>query len=319
MQYSPETMQRCLAGALLAVCFLCFSTKAHAQDVDSSWQTVITRLKADGHYGPDVEQWFASLTTPYSTAPMGSKIKGLFRSRYAPPAPFFYFKKPKTQPTLLPYVVVPENIRKSQAYITLHKNTFAAAQQRFDVPPEVLASLLMVETRLGTYMGSEPAFWSLASMAATTDPKEMQSYLSDFTIDAERLEWLTRTMEQRSDWAYKELRALIDYCREYKHDPLVIKGSPWGALGICQFMPTNIPHYAADGNGDGIIDLFNEDDAIMSAAKFFKDHGWRPNMDRAGQVKVARSYNHSMVYANTVITLAEEISKATPANGEKNK
>ena len=70
-------------------------------------------------------------------------------------------------------------------------------------------------------------------------------------------------------------------------------------------MPSNIDAYAVDGNGDGVIDLFDLEDAIPSIASYISKHGWKPGMDRAQQHKVVRRYNHSDMYANTVLALSD--------------
>ena len=46
-------------------------------------------------------------------------------------------------------------------------------------------------------------------------------------------------------------------------------------------MPVSYLHFAEDGDGNGVIDLFNPDDAIMSTAKFLKKHSWKKSKERA--------------------------------------
>lgn len=43
--------------------------------------------------------------------------------------------------------------------------------------------------------------------------------------------------------------------------------SPAGAQGIAQFMPNTWKHYGIDGDGDGVTDVWNPQDAIPSAAR----------------------------------------------------
>jgi hypothetical protein len=43
--------------------------------------------------------------------------------------------------------------------------------------------------------------------------------------------------------------------------------SPAGAQGIAQFMPYTWKHYGIDGDGDGVVDVWNPADAIPSAAR----------------------------------------------------
>ena len=86
-------------------------------------------------------------------------------------------------------------------------------------------------------------------------------------------------------------------------DPLAIKGSVAGAIGIPQFMPTNISQYGYDGEGDGVIDLFNHADAIASVASFLNAHHWNVKDDRA----VILRYNRSGPYADTVLALSKKL------------
>lgn len=52
---------------------------------------------------------------------------------------------------------------------------------------------------------------------------------------------------------------------ESSWDPLAV--SPAGAQGLAQFMPAVWEQYAVDGDGDGVIDVWNPIDAIHSAAE----------------------------------------------------
>jgi membrane-bound lytic murein transglycosylase B len=88
-------------------------------------------------------------------------------------------------------------------------------------------------------------------------------------------------------------------------DPVAIKGSYAGAMGISQFMPSNIPELAKDGNNDGSIDLFNHADAIASIAFYLKHHGWKPGISRQKAEKVVHHYNHSERYVDTVLKISK--------------
>jgi membrane-bound lytic murein transglycosylase B len=62
-------------------------------------------------------------------------------------------------------------------------------------------------------------------------------------------------------------------------DPLTIRGSYAGALGLPQFMPSSWSKFAVDFDGDGRIDLFGSPaDAIGSVANYFKAFQWRTGM-----------------------------------------
>jgi membrane-bound lytic murein transglycosylase B len=62
-------------------------------------------------------------------------------------------------------------------------------------------------------------------------------------------------------------------------DPLSIRGSYAGAMGLPQFMPSSWAKFAVDFDGDGRIDLFGSTaDAIGSVANYFKAFQWRTGM-----------------------------------------
>ena len=68
------------------------------------------------------------------------------------------------------------------------------------------------------------------------------------------------------------LVALLRQSKAKGVDPLSLTGSWAGAIGYPQFMPASMS-YAADGDGDGKIDLHSWPDAVMSVAKYLKERG----------------------------------------------
>jgi membrane-bound lytic murein transglycosylase B len=90
-------------------------------------------------------------------------------------------------------------------------------------------------------------------------------------------------------------------------DPAGINGSYAGALGIAQFMPSNIIAYAKDGNKDGRVDLHDHADAIASIASYLKHFGWKPGIDRKKAYKVVYQYNHSKYYVNIILKIADRL------------
>lgn len=284
--------------------------------VDECWRPLLLRLQADGMYGADVAHWFAALPETYSPKPMGVKVSVLFKKRFIPPY-FPYFNKPVQPLDVYAGVVNQSNIRRCYDFLQEYGEIFQKAEEKYFVPKEVLVSLLMVETRLGNFTGSEKAFWSLACMASAARPDSIDSYLEKLPVTEAHESWLNDILLARSEWAYAELKALILYCRLHEHDPLQIKGSIYGAIGLCQFMPSNISSYAVDGNGDGKIDLFALEDAVPSAANFLKEHGWRKDTGGQRRVRLLKYYNHSTAYANTILGLSEGVSGLDKAEAKK--
>ena len=90
-------------------------------------------------------------------------------------------------------------------------------------------------------------------------------------------------------------------------DPYDIIGSYAGALGIAQFMPSNILILGEDGNRDGSVNLFHHEDAIASIANYLRHYGWKPGISREEAEKVVYHYNHSSYYVNTVLNITEKL------------
>jgi membrane-bound lytic murein transglycosylase B len=152
-------------------------------------------------------------------------------------------------------------------------------------------------------------------MAAADSPERLPITLATLPMTPDRLDWVRKTLRERSDWAYKELKALLTYSKAYAFDPLAMPGSVYGAIGICQFMPSNVPRFAVDGNRDGKVDLFDPEDAIPSVGNYLKAHGWGVSPLDARHTALKR-YNNSTRYANTILALAENITPP-PAAGAK--
>jgi soluble lytic murein transglycosylase-like protein len=76
-----------------------------------------------------------------------------------------------------------------------------------------------------------------------------------------------------------------------------------GAEGPMQFMPATFDRYAMDGNGDGITDITNVDDAVMTAGHYLAVQG----AARGDYTNALYGYNHSSSYVSQVISLADRL------------
>jgi membrane-bound lytic murein transglycosylase B len=64
-----------------------------------------------------------------------------------------------------------------------------------------------------------------------------------------------------------------------------MKGSWAGAMGQCQFIPTSFLAYAADGDGDGRMDIWtNKADVFASIVNYLHRVGWRPGLSWGEEV-----------------------------------
>ena len=104
-------------------------------------------------------------------------------------------------------------------------------------------------------------------------------------------------------------------------DPLTVPGSLYGAIGIAQFMPSKALRYGVDGNGDGAVNLFDLEDAVFSMGRYLRANGWRGSMrSRRKQRRAIYNYNHSTIYVNTVLAVADHLREGETAfNWDENR
>lgn len=157
--------------------------------------------------------------------------------------------------------LTPALISAGTRFWSQHGEDLARAEAEFGVPPELILGILGVETAFGQNTGSFRAIDALATIA----------------FDGQR----------RQDFFRGELKELLLLARETGIDPLVIKGSYAGAVGLPQFMPSSYRRYAVDYDGDGAVDLLGSPaDAIGSVASYMKAFGWVPGETPTARVRL---------------------------------
>ena len=145
--------------------------------------------------------------------------------------------------------LTPVRIAAGTRYWDMHEEYLRRAEAEFGVPAEVILGILGVETAFGQNTGSFRVVDSLATIAF--DGPRRQEYFRD------------------------ELKELLLLARDMNIDPLAIKGSYAGAMGLPQFMPSSYRRYAVDFDSDQDIDLVGSPaDAIGSDASYLQAYGW---------------------------------------------
>jgi len=116
------------------------------------------------------------------------------------------------------------------------------------VPKEILVSVWGMESDYGADSGGFNLFAALATLAYDGP---------------------------RANYARPEFLAALQIYQQ-QHYPLGEMVGSWaGAFGQTQFTPTTFLKYAADGDGDGRIDLWRSPpDALASAARLLSEQGW---------------------------------------------
>ncbi|MDO4936511.1 MAG: lytic murein transglycosylase B [Sutterellaceae bacterium] len=138
-------------------------------------------------------------------------------------------------------------------FVKKHRKTILAVQRQYRIPGAVVVSIIGIETIFGKRQGDYRALDTLTTLS----------------FDHKR----------RADFFRKELVSYLKLCRKTKADPAVMKGSFAGAVGMCQFMPSNILAYGVDYDKNGRIDLNNSAaDAIASVANYLVKHNWQSTL-----------------------------------------
>jgi membrane-bound lytic murein transglycosylase B len=151
-----------------------------------------------------------------------------------------------------PIFITPERIRSGVKFWSDNNESLATAAKQFGVPPEIIVSIIGVETAYGKNAGN---------------------YL---VLDA--LGTLAFHYPKRAPFFRTELEQFLLLAREEQVDPIKLKGSYAGAMGIPQFMPSSYRAYAVDFNADGHRDIWAKPaDAIGSVANYLNRHGWQPD------------------------------------------
>ena len=159
------------------------------------------------------------------------------------------------------YKVTPLRVKQGVAFLKKYIDIFEKVEKEFGVPKEYIVSIIGIETVFGRNVGKYPIFDTLTTLAFEKN--------------------------RRNTFFRKQLKEFIRLAYTQKFNPKDVYGSYAGAIGLCQFMPSNYKAYGVDFNKDGKITLQRAGDAIASVANYFRKNGWRVGEPVATQVSYA--------------------------------
>jgi membrane-bound lytic murein transglycosylase B len=161
-------------------------------------------------------------------------------------------------------LLTPESLERCKEFVQAHLLAFDAAYQIYGVPREIICGHLRIETDFGIStklspnpLGTVPAINRLVTLYVRK-PSRKQAW--------------NRFVHWQA-FALQELKELLHAASHFGWDLFQVPGSSTGAIGLVQFEPSSFK-FAVDGNGDGKIDLFDPEDAILSVAHYLVTHGW---------------------------------------------
>lgn len=156
--------------------------------------------------------------------------------------------------------IEPVRIQAGQRFWLRYKDTLARAEREYGVPAAIIVGIIGVETLYGQNTGNFRVLDALGTLAFHFPPAHPRA-------------------AERQAFFRSELAQFLLLTSRSGADPLAIRGSYAGALGLPQFMPSSWAKFAVDFDGDGRIDLFGSPaDAIGSVANYFKAFQWHTGM-----------------------------------------
>lgn len=140
--------------------------------------------------------------------------------------------------------------RRGKTFWKTNAKALSKAQREYGVDPATIVAIIGVETQYGRNTGRFPIMDALTTLMLEYPP--------------------------RREFFRRELEEYLLLSRELKLDPLELRGSYAGAIGVPQFMPSSYRQYAIDFDGDDERNIVSgHADAIGSVANFLKQHGWQ--------------------------------------------
>lgn len=145
--------------------------------------------------------------------------------------------------------VTKQSAMRGKRFWQANARSLARAEQEYGVDPATITAILGVETQYGRNLGRHRVMDALTTLMLEYPPRRV--------------------------FFRRELEEYLLLTRELGINPLTLRGSYAGAIGVPQFIPSSYRRYAVDFDGDARVDLVDSTaDAIGSVANYFSRHGW---------------------------------------------
>jgi len=155
-------------------------------------------------------------------------------------------------------------IKDGRALLAQYGDILAGIERRSGVPREILVAIWGMESDYGRAAGSFNLFAALATLGY---------------------------QGPRAAYARPEFQAALRILQDQHYTAAAMTSSWAGAFGQTQFTPTTFLKYAADGDGDGRIDLWSSPaDALASAANLLASQGWKAHEGWGCEVTLPKDF-----------------------------
>jgi membrane-bound lytic murein transglycosylase B len=197
----------------------------HWLGLAAAFAVVQPTLAADYQESPQVSEFIGEMNREYGFAAeqLGRLFAEVQRKQSILDAISRPAEKVKPWKDYRPIFITDSRIARGVDFWREHEATLARAEAEYGVPAQVIVAIIGVETFYGGNTGSYRVVDALSTLAFDYPP--------------------------RAPFFRKELREFLMLSREEQVDPLTLKGSYAGAMGLPQFMPSSFRAYARRAGG----------------------------------------------------------------------
>ena len=176
-------------------------------------------------------------------------------------------------------VVSNDRILRGRQKLDEHHELLTQIAAKYGVQARFLVALWGVESDFGQHTGDTPAISALATLG-----------------------WRGR----RGAYFRRELIELLTTVESGYTDPTRLRSSWAGALGQCQFMPSNFKRFSVDFDGDGTRDIWTSTgDVLASMARFLSHLGWNDDETWGRPVLLPEGFDGRLAGRDTKMLLAK--------------
>ncbi|MBR4531945.1 lytic murein transglycosylase [bacterium] len=216
-------------------------------------------------------------------------------------------KQKQAHKDYVPILVNDKTVKKGLEFFDEYRNTILKAYKETGVKPEDILGVLNWESKFGEYKGTFSVYQIFMGQICYLPEIEQNHFESGAYASNKVMKRpnALKRLEKLKKKSVENMAALISMAMDKHFNFYEIQGSWAGAIGIPQFMPSSM-NFAADGDGDGEIDLNNMHDAIFSVATYLEQHGYKEQ----GPKHAFMAYNPEEMYVRGVSLYSQKIRDA---------